>query len=190
MLVTKLRLVALAFTFAYCLLLGPALAARDAASLRVPWILWPKALWSAGLDGRLHAASAAGAPLGTRVASFARRLLGVPYRYGGDSPSGGFDCSGLVRFVYAHFGLRLPHSSYSDFSLGVSVPRRALRPGDLVFFDGLGHVGIYVGANRFIDAPHTGGRVQLTSLAAPWYSSAYDGARRLLGRSAGRLRRP
>ena len=111
---------------------------------------------------------------------FARRLLGVPYRYGGDSPSGGFDCSGFVRYVYAHLGLRLPHSSYADFGLGRRVERAALRPGDLVFFDGVGHVGMYVGGGRFIHAPHTGTHVQVTSLSDPWYRATYDGARRLL----------
>jgi cell wall-associated NlpC family hydrolase len=125
---------------------------------------------------------------GLRLARYARRLIGIPYRWGGDSPATGFDCSGFVRFVYAHFGLRLPHSSYSDFALGVGVSRGGLRPGDLVFFDGLGHVGIYVGANRFIQAPHTGASVEITSLSAPWYSTAYDGARRLLGLHAPALR--
>jgi cell wall-associated NlpC family hydrolase len=119
---------------------------------------------------------------GVRVVGFARRMLGVPYVWGGDSPATGFDCSGLVRFVYGHFGLNLPHSSYADFDLGVPVSRRALRPGDLVFFNGLGHVGIYVGGDRFIQAPDSGSSVQITSLSAPWYTSAYDGARRIVGR--------
>jgi len=123
-------------------------------------------------------------PLGSRVAQFARRLVGVPYRWGGDSPLTGFDCSGFVRFVYAHFGLNLPHSSYADFGLGVSVSRQSLRPGDLVFFDGVGHVGMYVGNGRFIHAPHTGTSVQVTSLSDPWYRASYDGARRLSTRFA------
>jgi cell wall-associated NlpC family hydrolase len=118
--------------------------------------------------------------VGVRAVRFARRLLGVPYRYGGDSPGGGFDCSGFVRYVYAHFGFRLPHSSYADFGLGKRIERRALRPGDLVFFDGIGHVGMYVGDGRFIHAPHTGTHVQMTSLDDPWYRATYDGARRLL----------
>jgi len=117
--------------------------------------------------------------LGDRAARYARRLLGVPYRYGGDSPQSGFDCSGLVRFVYAHFGVELPHSSYADFDLGTRVSREALRPGDLVFFDGVGHVGMYIGGGRFIHAPHTGTHVQVTSLDDPWYRDRYDGARRL-----------
>jgi cell wall-associated NlpC family hydrolase len=121
--------------------------------------------------------------LGARAARYARRMLGVPYRYGGDSPSSGFDCSGLVRYVFGHFGLSLPHSSYADFGVGRHVARAALRPGDLVFFDGLGHVGMYVGAGSFIHAPHSGTTVRISSLSDPWYSSRYVGARRV-GRAA------
>jgi cell wall-associated NlpC family hydrolase len=125
-----------------------------------------------------HARSASHATVtGERAVSFARRLLGVPYRYGGTSPRSGFDCSGFVRFVYEHFGIDLPHSSYAQFGLGRRVPRRALRPGDLVFFHGLGHVGIYAGHGKFIHAPHSGTRVSYSTLAE--YGSAYDGARRL-----------
>jgi cell wall-associated NlpC family hydrolase len=116
-------------------------------------------------------------------------MLGIPYVWGGGSPAAGFDCSGLVRYVYGHFGFDLPHSSYLDFDLGVSVPRRALRPGDLVFFFGLGHVGIYVGADRFIQAPHTGARVDIARLSTPWVESAYVGARRIVNRWGRLLRR-
>jgi cell wall-associated NlpC family hydrolase len=127
--------------------------------------------------------------LGVRAVSFARRLLGAPYSWGGESPRSGFDCSGFVRFVYGHFGLTLPHSSYADFNLGVRVPRSSLRPGDLVFFDGIGHVGLYVGDGRFIHAPHSGTHVQITSLDDPWYRSSYDGARRLISHPLARARR-
>jgi cell wall-associated NlpC family hydrolase len=123
--------------------------------------------------------------LGARAARYAHRLIGVPYRYGGDSPSGGFDCSGLVRYVFGRFGLSLPHSSYADFGVGRGVVRAALRPGDLVFFDGLGHVGLYVGSGSFIHAPHSGTTVRITSMSDPWYSSRYVGARRV-GRPASR----
>jgi hypothetical protein len=116
---------------------------------------------------------------GERAVRYARRLVGVPYRYGGDSPQAGFDCSGFVRFVYRHFGFELPHSSYADFGVGRRVARGSLRPGDLVFFDGVGHVGMYIGNGRFIHAPHTGTDVQVTSLSDPWYVASYDGARRL-----------
>ncbi len=123
--------------------------------------------------------TSAASVIGARAARFARRLVGIPYRWGGDSPQTGFDCSGFVRFVYRHFGVSLPHSSYADFDLGSRVVRGALRPGDLVFFDGVGHVGMYVGNGRFIHAPHSGTNVEVTSMSDAWYRSRYDGARRL-----------
>jgi peptidoglycan DL-endopeptidase CwlO len=113
------------------------------------------------------------------VIRFARRFIGVPYSYGGASPASGFDCSGFTRFVYAHFGVDLPHSSGAQYDLGRPVSRAGLRPGDLVFFDGLGHVGLYVGAGRFIHAPHTGTSVEIDSLSGS-YGAGYEGARRLL----------
>jgi cell wall-associated NlpC family hydrolase len=120
-----------------------------------------------------------GAVTGARAVRFARHLLGIPYRYGGSSPRSGFDCSGFVRFVYEHFGIDLPHSSYAQFGRGRRVPRTALRPGDLVFFHRLGHVGLYIGHGRFIHAPHSGTRVSIDRLGG-WYAARYDGARRLV----------
>ena len=113
------------------------------------------------------------------IVRFARRFLGVPYSYGGTSPTSGFDCSGFTRFVYAHFGIALPHYSGAQFDLGRRVPRAGLRPGDLLFFDDLGHVGMYIGHGLFIHAPHTGARVSIMPLAG-WYASRFDGARRLV----------
>jgi peptidoglycan DL-endopeptidase CwlO len=115
---------------------------------------------------------------GKRVVGYAKKFVGVPYVYGGSSPRSGFDCSGFVRYVYAHFGVSLPRTSYAQFGDGRRVARGGLRPGDLVFFDGLGHVGLYIGNGRFIHAPHTGTRVQVQTLAG-WYSTRFSGARRL-----------
>lgn len=119
-------------------------------------------------------------PLGDRVVKYAKRLLGVRYVYGGSSPSTGFDCSGFVRYVYGHFGVRLAHSSFAQFTDGMRVGRGGLEPGDLVFFHGLGHVGIYIGNGRFIHAPHSGTRVRIERFAGG-YSGDFDGARRLAG---------
>jgi cell wall-associated NlpC family hydrolase len=114
-----------------------------------------------------------------RIVRFARAYLGVRYSYGGTSPRSGFDCSGFTRFVYAHFGIVLPHYSVAQFASGRRVSRGQLRPGDLVFFDGLGHVGMYIGRGRFIHAPHTGTRVSISSLTGS-YAAVYDGAVRLV----------
>jgi peptidoglycan DL-endopeptidase CwlO len=111
----------------------------------------------------------------------AEQYLGVPYVWGGASPSG-FDCSGLVMYVYGQLGVSLPHYTVSQYNYpnAVHPSRSELQPGDLVFFAGLGHVGIYIGNNEFIHAPHTGTVVSIDSLTG-WYSSEYYGATRILG---------
>ena len=111
------------------------------------------------------------------VVGIAMRYLGVPYVWGGASPSG-FDCSGFVMYVYGQMGVSLPHSSYAQYGYGSAVSLSQLQPGDLVFFDGLGHVGIYVGGGSFIHAPHTGDVVKISSISG-WYASTFVGGRRL-----------
>jgi cell wall-associated NlpC family hydrolase len=103
--------------------------------------------------------------------------IGTPYVWGGASP-GGFDCSGLVMYSFAQLGVQLPHSSYAMWNYGVAVPYDQLQPGDIVFFDGLGHVGIYIGGGEFVDAPYTGAFVRVDSMSG-WASSNYSGARRI-----------
>jgi cell wall-associated NlpC family hydrolase len=109
------------------------------------------------------------------VVGIALSYVGVPYVWGGSTPSG-FDCSGLVMYAYAQVGISLPHSSYAMWNMGVPVPENQLQPGDLVFFNGLGHVGLYIGGGEFVHAPHTGTFVQVSSLG----SDSYVGARRIL----------
>jgi len=113
------------------------------------------------------------------VVSIALGYQGVPYVWGGASPAG-FDCSGLVMYAYAQVGVSLPHSSYAMWNYGVAVPKDELEPGDIVFFDDLGHVGIYIGGGLFVDAPHTGTVVQVSTLDSGWYADTYVGARRIL----------
>jgi peptidoglycan DL-endopeptidase CwlO len=108
--------------------------------------------------------------VGNQVARYARKFVGIRYLYGGISPRTGFDCSGLVSFVYRHFGIVLPHYTVAQLSEGRHVRRRKVRPGDLLFF-GLGHVGLYVGHGRFIHAPHTGARVRIERLSR-WHLTA------------------
>ncbi len=110
-----------------------------------------------------------------QAASLAAQYLGVPYVWGGASPSG-FDCSGLVMYVYAQLGISLPHYTVSQWNATIPVPPSDMQPGDLVFFDGLGHVGIYIGNGQFIDAPHTGSVVRVDSIAG---FGSFDGARRV-----------
>jgi peptidoglycan DL-endopeptidase CwlO len=112
------------------------------------------------------------------VVGIAMQYLGVPYVWGGASPSG-FDCSGFIMYVYAQMGVSLPHHAASQYSVGSPVSRDALEPGDLVFFNGLGHAGIYIGGGQFIHAPHTGDVVKISSLSDSWYAATWVGARRL-----------
>jgi cell wall-associated NlpC family hydrolase len=115
--------------------------------------------------------------LGSRAVRIAAEQLGTPYRYAGMSPRG-FDCSGLVAYVYGKLGVDLPHNAAAQYSYGRPVRRSELRPGDLVFFHGLGHVGLYVGHGKIIHAPQSGERVEIQSLAER--SGTVEGARRLV----------
>jgi cell wall-associated NlpC family hydrolase len=127
------------------------------------------------------------APEGTTVApppthggvvGAAMSRLGSPYVWGAGGPST-FDCSGLVMWAFAQIGVSMPHSTYAQYTMGSAVSRDQLQPGDLVFFDGLGHVGIYIGGGQFVHAPHTGDVVKVSSLSDSWYASTYVGARRI-----------
>ena len=117
--------------------------------------------------------------VGERAAAIALTAVGVPYHWGGTSLTGGFDCSGLVYWAYRRLGITLPHSSYALYGEGRRVARSRMKPGDLVFFWGLGHVGMYVGRGRMVHAPHSGERVQVVRLGNSPYGRALIGARRI-----------
>ena len=168
----QLRLILLVFTLAYALVFGPAGVFAQGSKLHRHRAFRVKALRAGWFRDKELAT-----PLGMRAARYAQRLIGIPYSWGGSSPRSGFDCSGFVRYVYQRFGINLPHSSYADFNLGRPVSRGALKPGDLVFFSGVGHVGLYVGNGRFIHSPHTGTSVQISTLSS---HGGYDGARRIV----------
>jgi cell wall-associated NlpC family hydrolase len=114
---------------------------------------------------------------GLRAVKIANRLTGIPYVWGGASPRSGFDCSGLVQYVYGKVGVSLPHYTVSQYGHGRAVSRSGLRPGDLVFFSGLNHVGIYAGDGKYIHAPRSGTTVRWSSLAS---HGGYYGARRIV----------
>lgn len=137
--------------------------------------------------GRLDPAPAYFSPAAEDVLFRALGLVGTPYRYGGNTPAGGFDCSGLIGFVYRDAAnLPLPRTTRALHGLGApNVGRQALQSGDLVFFATSGgnrvsHAGIYVGEGRFVHAPSSGGTVRLNSLAEAYWQKSYLGAKRVL----------
>jgi cell wall-associated NlpC family hydrolase len=118
--------------------------------------------------------------VGERAVTIALKGVGVPYRWGGASPASGFDCSGLVYWAYGRLGIELPHSSYALYDQGRRVARSRMRPGDLLFFYGLGHVGIYVGRGRMVHAPNSGRLVEVVSLSRSSYGGRLVGVRRVV----------
>jgi cell wall-associated NlpC family hydrolase len=126
-----------------------------------------------------------GTPTGQAAVAIAMNYLGVPYTWGGAVPATGFDCSGLVRFVYAQLGINLVHYAASQFAAFPKLSPAQLQPGDLVFFepkmDGPGHVGLYIGHDEMIEAPHTGAFVRIASVADAAAQLGFLGAVRPYG---------
>ena len=119
---------------------------------------------------------------GYSISSTALALRGAPYRNGGDDPAG-FDCSGLVKYVFERHGVAMPRQAREQFQIGQPVEPAALEPGDLVFFTtvapGASHVGILVGGDQFVHAPTTNGVVRVESLNSQYWSSRFVGAKRV-----------
>ena len=138
-------------------------------------------------------AACASAPAETHVADgtddsvrlaavYAQDMVGKPYLYGGNSPSG-FDCSGLVHYSFTRAGISIPRTTRTQLAAGQEVDGESLRVGDLVFFDQEGlkfsHVGIYIGNRRFVHAPSSGKRVRIDSLDVDYWQQHFVAARRI-----------
>jgi cell wall-associated NlpC family hydrolase len=125
-------------------------------------------LWDEGARGQL-------------MAAYARKYLGLPYRYGGAGPDTGFDCSGLTGYIYSNFGFALPRSANQQYGAETLKNTRRPMPGDLVFFKinltRVSHVGIYIGDNLFIHAPRPGRNVEFADLRANYWKTRFAGAR-------------
>ena len=146
-------------------------AARAASPVAAPAAM-PAAVASAASDGM------------PEVVERALGLIGIRYRRGSASVESGFDCSGLVGYVFsAVMGLTLPRTSYEIARLGTEVARGDLKPGDLVFFNTMqrsfSHVGIYLGDDKFLHAPRTGYRVRIEDMTGAYWVARFNGARRL-----------
>lgn len=125
--------------------------------------------------------------LGSRASELAIRamgLIGIRYKYGGTEPESGFDCSGLVRYVFKDVsGTELPRTSEEISRIGEHVDTQNLQPGDLVFYNTLrrafSHVGVYLGDNKFVHAPSGGGKVRIESMEVGYWKKRFNGARRI-----------
>ena len=189
---------AAAFLFAFGL--HHSAAARDSdaladASAQSPFRAWALALRSPPAASESTGSVAAGASARETLATSttdratdlvvrALALIGVHYRRGGNAPDTGFDCSGMVRYVYRNaFGLDLPRRTEDISRVGEHIGRDQLRPGDLVFYNTLrhtfSHVGIYLGDNRFIHAPASGGAVRVEDMDQAYWVHRFSGARRV-----------
>jgi len=171
----KRRLV-VAFCAAGLLAFAPVLAAQDAA---------PSSLAETA-TAKVKGAAASAWHTAQDLSSFALGLIGVNYKFGGNTPETGLDCSGLVRYVFAQVtGVDLPRTAREMSRVGDKVAVDELKPGDLVFFNtrrfAFSHVGIYLGDNQFIHAPRRGREVEITMIDKNYWQKRFNGARRLVG---------
>jgi cell wall-associated NlpC family hydrolase len=166
-------------------------AVRDfqaAAGIAVDGIVGPQTLSALAAKGAPVQAGevsrGVASATGQAVAGLALGLVGDAYQWGGTSPSTGFDCSGLVQYVFSKFGISLPRTSYEQWNQGTPVSYQDLAPGDLVFFDadgpGASHVGIYVGNGAFVSADDPSSGVRVNHLSNPWWMAHFLGGRQLV----------
>jgi cell wall-associated NlpC family hydrolase len=170
-----LRLLPLLAFAAAALALSPATASTPGLPYGAPAV---SAEATARLDGRTPKSERPGFDLAERAATLALRMAGTPYRWGGESPEG-FDCSGLVRWAYLQVGLDLPHNTHALYGVGDAVPADELQTGDLLFFRGLGHMGMYLGGGKMVHSPHSGKSVEMVDLATTNYGGRLVGVRRV-----------
>jgi len=154
--------------------------ARSNTEAAAAQVAAPAADATAPAEAVIPYAPLADASKGAQVVGIAMQYLGIPYVWGAASPSSGFDCSGLTTYVFAQIGISLPHYAAAQYGMGVAVSKDQLQPGDLVFFRGLGHMGMYIGGGQFIHAPHTGDVVKISALSDGYYTANWVGARRIL----------
>jgi cell wall-associated NlpC family hydrolase len=150
-----------------------------------------------GASGAMGASRAGSAPIapiapdltarrfdGRAIAQFALGFRGVPYRLGGADP-GGFDCSGLVQYVFAQYGMSVPRIVEQQYEIGDTIRPAEIKPGDLIFFntnkrgDGASHVAIAIGQDSFVHAPNSSGVVRIETLGSSYWGARYVGARRI-----------
>ena len=141
---------------------------------------------AATASATMKAAAVNAVSMAENLSMFALGLIGVNYRWGGNTPEDGLDCSGLVRYVFQQVtGVTLPHNAREMSRVGRKVRLDELRPGDLVFFNtrrfAFSHVGIYLGDNRFLHAPAAGRDVEIATLDRSYWHKRFNGARRLIG---------
>jgi cell wall-associated NlpC family hydrolase len=174
----RLRRPLLAFAVVAAALVTPATAwapGTGEAGARVAATLTPRG------EERAPAGTQGVMGIGRKAATLAARMVGTRYRWGGESPDSGFDCSGLIRWSYGRFGIDLPHNAAALTAVGSPVSRGHLRTGDVLVFSGLGHAGLYLGGGWMVHAPYTGKTVEVVNLAATNYGARLVAARRVVG---------
>jgi cell wall-associated NlpC family hydrolase len=176
---------------AFCLLTPPSWANENTTPVHSSSVVIPAAPPAAPLttleriERSFTELSAKAVDSASEISSLALSLIGVDYKFGGNSPETGLDCSGFVRYVFQQAtGIALPRTSREQSKVGESIDRSQLQPGDLVFFNTrrfqFSHVGVYLGGNRFIHSPSRGGSVEIVDFDNRYWQKAFNGARRIL----------
>ena len=175
----RIRILAQAGVLAAGLLVSHAALSYEAIPAQAPQSKAQRAL------AKLHDMTDHVTSQASDLAVEAMSMLGIKYRYGGNTPESGLDCSGLVRYVFkVALGTDLPRTAAEISRVGEKVSPRDLKPGDLVFYNtlrrGFSHVGIYLGDSKFIHSPHTGGEVRIESMNIAYWKKRFNGARRII----------